>query len=168
MGSRIDGIESEIREKRSRAEDHVTTLRTRAENDVISLQAEAQARADKVIGDAKDAIHSAGEKLELEDRIRSHPYPMLAAGVGAGAFLGYVTGRGDGGREEDHHADDSPGLLSHLLAPITGTAVDMLRSEVRGVVRDRIGEFVESIKSRKAEGTAGADQQGTAEPDQQL
>jgi len=158
MGSRIDGIESEIRQKRSTVEVRVSSFRDRVEDDVTNAQAEAHARVGKVVTDAKDALHSAGEKVELEDRMRNHPYPMLAAGVGAGALLGFVTGSGDGGGEH-HSEDDSPGLLANLFGPITGAATEKLRSEVQGLVRERIDDFVESVKSRTAEGTAGADQQ---------
>jgi len=91
--------------------------------------------------------------------MRNHPYPMLAAGVGAGVLLGFVTGGGSDARHEEHKGEggDSPGLLSSLLGPIASTAGEKLRTEIQGIVRDRVGEFVESVKSDNARGTAGAD-----------
>jgi len=55
----------------------MANVRSRVDGDLSSVQAEAQTRADNVVAGAKDALQSAGEKVELEERMRDNPYPIL-------------------------------------------------------------------------------------------
>src|SRR5438105_14342578 len=113
MGRDPGSIEGEIRERRRRAEDRVFELRHRLGRDVEAVGEQAQQLQ-------ASALHEAGKAVDIETRVREHPYSTLAIGFGVGACLGVLMdgeGKSEGGYGR---AENGGSALSGLMGSLAG------------------------------------------------
>src|SRR5437867_11675584 len=139
MGKDPGSIEWEIRERRRRAEDRVVGLRHRLGRDVEAVGEQAQQLQ-------ASALHEADKAVDIETRVREHPYSTLAIGFGVGACLGALMD-GDGKPGGDNRRTENGGsALSGLMGSLAGFTAETFGTELKSMLREGISEFISSMK----------------------
>jgi ElaB/YqjD/DUF883 family membrane-anchored ribosome-binding protein len=156
MGSKPgkpDAIDQEIRASRENIGRRIEELQSRLQKDVRSVRTETRGQAQKMMG-------GAGGQADLNKMMNERPLSALAGAAGVGAFLGFLSNSVHmprrGGRnsasaldsDEDIETSDGRGNglgLSALLATVASPVTDVLRDELRDLMR----EGVKSIRRRE-------------------
>jgi ElaB/YqjD/DUF883 family membrane-anchored ribosome-binding protein len=159
MGSKPgkpDAIDQEIRACRESIGRRIEELQSRVQRDARSIRTETRGQAQKMMG-------GAGGQADLNKLMTERPLRALAGAAGVGAFLGFLSNSVHmprrGGRnsanafesdEGDHTSSGGRGDglgLAGLLATVASPVTDVLRDEIRDLMR----EGVKSIRRREGD-----------------